>query len=59
MVKILNMNGSNESKLINITQEDGTNVVSLKKSPALLIRVHYLITNNNKIVTIEKSRSNF
>lgn len=61
MVKVLNMKCSNEPKLINITNEDGTNVVSLKKSPALPTRVRYIISNNNneKIGTIEKSRSNF
>lgn len=61
MVKVLNMKGSNEPKLINVTEEDGTNVISFKKSPALPTRVRYLITNNNneKIGTIEKSRSNF
>ncbi|SCJ38652.1 Uncharacterised protein [uncultured Clostridium sp.] len=61
MVKVLNMKGSNEPKLINVTEEDGTNIISLKKSPALPTRVRYLITNNNneKIGTIEKSRSNF
>ena len=61
MVKVLNMKGSNEPKVINVTEEDGTNVISFKKSPALPTRVRYLITNNNneKIGTIEKSRSNF
>lgn len=61
MVKVLNMKGSNEPKVINVTEEDGANVISFKKSPALPTRVRYLITNNNneKIGTIEKSRSNF
>lgn len=61
MVKVLNMKGSNEPKVIRVTEEDGTNVISFKKSPALPTRVRYLITNNNneKIGTIEKSRSNF
>ena len=61
MVKVLNMKGSNEPKVIRVTEEDGTNVISFKKSPALPTRVRYLITNNNneKIGTIEKIRSNF
>ena len=31
MVKVLNMKGSNEPKVINVTEEDGTNVISFKK----------------------------
>lgn len=61
MVKILNMKVSKEPNLIEVTGEDGINILSLKKSIALPTRARYSIVNynNESIGTVEKSRANF
>ena len=61
MVKIINLGGSTEPEVIKVTDENGEEIISFKKSIALPTRSRYSIinTNNENIGTIEKMRYNF
>ena len=61
MVKIINMRVSTDLKVIKVTDENGEEIITFKKSIALPTRSRYSIinANNENIGTIEKMRYNF
>lgn len=61
MVKIINLRGSKELKVIQVTDENGEEIISFKKTIALPTRSRYSIinANNEEIGAIERIRYNF